>query len=98
MQIITKYNNFQEVEQLYSFLRRMVTIFKFGKNNQVKNDVEELICSIQAFDIFEHLENWHGCGVICNNLGNIHLRNMRYNEAIEEYDKAINYMEDIIRK
>lgn len=97
MEIITKHNNFREVEQLYSSFRKLVKIFKFGKNNQVKNDVEELICFIQAYAIFEYLQNWHGCGVVCNNLGNNHLRNMRYSEAIEQYDKAIIYMENIIK-
>ena len=48
-------------------------------------------------NLFKDIGNSHGVGICYNNIGNIHLKNKRYIEAIDCYEKALEIIEDEIK-
>ena len=53
------------------------------------NDALALMNYAQSLKIFEELKNKRGQGIIHNNLGNLHMKNDRIDEALDEYFKAV---------
>ena len=45
-------------------------------------------------NLYRDLGNSHGMGICHNNIGNIHLKNFRYNEAIESYIQAVSIINE----
>lgn len=43
----------------------------------------------QALSLYKEIENTNGMGVCYNNIGNIHIRNQRYEEAIVFYEESV---------
>ena len=60
---------------------------KEGYNSS--NDALALMNYAQSLKIFEELKNKRGQGIIHNNLGNLHMKNDRIDEALDEYFKAV---------
>lgn len=48
----------------------------------------------EALNLYKDLGNTHGMGICYNNIGNIHLKNSRYQEAIESYEEAVKKIEE----
>lgn len=49
------------------------------------NDAKVLLRLSIAKLRYNHNENMAGVGICCSNIGNIHLKNGRYYEAVSEY-------------
>ena len=60
---------------------------KEGYNSS--NDAQALMNYAQSLKIFEELKNKRGQGIIHNNLGNLHMKNERIDEALDAYFKAV---------
>ena len=53
------------------------------------NDAQSLMNYAQALKIYQELDNKKGQGIIHNNIGNLHMKNNRIEEALQEYNQAV---------
>lgn len=85
MHIFCKYFIFYKKICLFDFIHR-------------GNDTQALINYCQAMNLFREIGNEHGVGICCNNIGNIHLKNKRFIEAIDCYKQALEIGENEINE
>eukprot|EP01016_Furgasonia_blochmanni_P001314 TRINITY_DN1049_c0_g1_i1.p1 TRINITY_DN1049_c0_g1~~TRINITY_DN1049_c0_g1_i1.p1 ORF type:complete len:517 (+),score=135.18 TRINITY_DN1049_c0_g1_i1:69-1553(+) len=77
-----------EISNLYLTINRLKDIQKFLKHNEA-NSAVSLIRYVNALKLFQEVNNIRVCGAIQNNIGNIHLKQGRYEEALKYYEDAI---------
>lgn len=83
-------NDCYEVSQVYkSFTTIRGSFDQALKAFKSGNSTEALLKYSQALTLYKKVNNYNIAGIICNNIGNIHLKLNRVDEAIEKYKEAI---------
>jgi len=86
--------NSEEITQLYQSFSKLKFVMKYANAEFFSgNDAQALINYSNALKLYEEINNKDGIGMTYNNIGNIHLKNKRYEEAIEYYRKAVQVIE-----
>lgn len=86
--------NSEEITQLYQSFSKLKFVMKYANAEFFSgNDAQALINYSNALKLYEEINNQDGIGMTYNNIGNIHLKNKRYDEAVEFYRKAVNVIE-----
>ncbi|KAL4470272.1 hypothetical protein ABPG74_011883 [Tetrahymena malaccensis] len=86
------YQNYFTSDEIKSLFEAMVTLlknFKYSNQRFHDDDALTLLELSRAKQFYIKFGNQNGVGICCNNIGNIHLKNNRYLEAISEYQEAI---------
>jgi tetratricopeptide (TPR) repeat protein len=79
----------KEINDLYRTFIKLKDVVKYAKEGYFStNDAQALMNYSQALKIYEEIGNKRGQGIIHNNIGNLHLRNDRLDEAVMAYSKA----------
>ena len=78
----------KELTKLYTVFTKLKIVLKFGKKSYFTEDSEALMNYAQALTLFLEFRNMERAGTCYNNMGVIHLRNHRYQEAIACFAKA----------
>ena len=79
-----------EITQLYQVFSKLKIVLRFGEESFFTgNDAEALMNFSQALKLFEEFQNMTGMGICWNNIGNIHLKAARYEEAVKCYTFAL---------
>ena len=61
------------------------------------NTSEALMKYTMAFQLYEKIDNHFTAGIIANNIGNIHMKLDKFDEAIQQYRIAINLGEKCLK-
>ena len=87
--------NSEEITQLYQSFSKLKFVMKYANAEFFSgNDAQALINYSNALKLYEEINNKDGVGMTYNNIGNIHLKNKRYEEAIIYYKKAVEVIEN----
>lgn len=87
--------NSEEITQLYQSFSKLKFLMKYANAEFFSgNDAQALINYSNALKLYEEINNTEGIGMTYNNIGNIHLKNKRYEEAINYYRKAVELIEN----
>jgi len=79
-----------EIAELYQVFSKLKIVLRFGEESFFTgNEAEALMNFSQALKLFEEFENLTGMGICWNNIGNIHLKAGRYEEAVNCYSAAL---------
>jgi tetratricopeptide (TPR) repeat protein len=80
----------QEVSKVYqSFLNLRMSFDQALKAFKFGNSTEALLKYSMALNLYKKVNNYDIAGIICNNMGNIHLKLDRVDMAISCYSEAI---------
>lgn len=84
-----------EVYQIRQLFQKLIQVMKFAlEAYNSGDDAVALLNYAQARTLYYELGNLNGVGICENNIGNIHLRNSRYAEAIAAYRTAISVIQN----
>lgn len=87
--------NSEEMTQLYQSFSKLKFVMKYANAEFFcGNDAQALMNYSNALKLYEEINNNDGIGMIYNNIGNIHLKNKRFEEAIFYYRKAVHMIEN----
>lgn len=78
----------KELTKLYTVFTKLKIVLKFGKKTYFSEDSEAIMNYAQALTLFLEFRNMERAGICYNNIGVIHLKNYRYQEAIACFAKA----------
>jgi hypothetical protein len=86
-----KYKNASiEIKTLYESFDNLTTTIRFTNNAfNAGSDARALLNFAEAYQLFSGVNNLKAMGICLNNMGNIHYRNKRYNEACIDYKESI---------
>ena len=86
--------NSEEITQLYQSFSKLKFVMKYANAEFFSgNDAQALINYSNALQLYEEINNKDGIGMTYNNIGNIHLKNKRFEDAIDYYKKAVEIIE-----
>lgn len=85
----------KELTHLYTVFTKLKIVLRFGKSHYFSEDSEAVMNYAQALTLFLEYRNMEGAGICYNNLGIIHYRNLRYQEAAECFEKALRAAESL---
>lgn len=87
--------NSKEICQLYNSFTKLKYIMKYANKEFLSgNDAQALINYANALNLYLELNHKEGVGITYNNIGNIHFKNERFEEAISCYRLAVQTVED----
>ena len=85
-----------EISELYQVFSKLKIVLRFGEESFFTgNEAEALMNFSQALKLFEEFENMTGMGICWNNIGNIHLKAGRYEEAVSCYTSALKIAKEL---
>lgn len=89
-------NDCSEVSEVYSsFLLLKKSFDEAFDAFKSGNQTESLLKYSMALSLYKKVNNYGLAGIICNNIGNIHLNSGKIEEAIRMYEQAIHYAEKL---
>ncbi|KAL4473937.1 hypothetical protein ABPG72_000299 [Tetrahymena utriculariae] len=98
-QISESFSTCQELKCLFETFRQTFLTIQYASEAYFKGDqASSLIHWAQAVVFFGNIRNYRAHGISLNNLGNIHLLELRYDEAINCYEKSIEVINFEIRE
>lgn len=92
-------NSSADVHALYDSFSNLSLTFNFANNalTQKDNETLSLLSYADSYQMFKG-KNEKATGICMNNIGNIHYRARRYNEAANAYKEAIKIAENLIEE
>ena len=82
------------VDLLYKSFSSLTTTLTFANNSFINSsDTEALMVFAQAHQIFEEAENYKADSICLFNMANIHYRNGRYDQSINDYKQSLKNLE-----
>ncbi|KAL4432060.1 hypothetical protein ABPG74_017796 [Tetrahymena malaccensis] len=98
-QIYESFSTCYELQCLFQTFRQTFYTIQYASEAYFKgNQASSLVHWAQAAVFFENMKNYRAHGISLNNLGNIHLLELRYDEAINCYEKSIEVINLEIRE
>ncbi|EAS04989.2 PRP38 family protein (macronuclear) [Tetrahymena thermophila SB210] len=98
-QISESFSSCQELKCLFETFRQTFQTIQYANEAYFKGDqASSLLHWAQAVVFFENIKNYRAHGISLNNLGNIHLLELRYDEAIDCYEKSIEIINNEIKE
>jgi len=88
-----------DIRALYDSFSNLSLTFNFANNalTQKDNETLSLLSYADSYQMFKG-KNEKATGICMNNIGNIHYRAKRYNEAANAYKEAIKIAENLIEE
>ncbi len=89
----------REINELFLNFECLNILIKFGNDkNYSELNAESLIKYSNAYLLFKSMNNSKGMGIILNNMGNIHMKLGRFEEAIFSYKESLSLVRKNLQK
>ena len=86
----------QDVKDVFASFSLVKNIFEDATQAfELGNQTDALIKYSVALNLYTKIKNYKLAGIISNNIGNIHYNFKRFDFAIENYERAIQYAEEL---